>query len=459
MRVVALLAIGLALADRRDQVGSGEDDDAAAAAARARIPPHNHIVVLVSEVGDDDRLERCGVQTGVVRGDTQIWPALPSEGPATVRCPLRAAIRYANAVRRGVAVTLRLAPGFYAVRAEPLPLVTRDLVVVGADAPLDEHRAGLEATLANLSKRIVRENEKIRRRATGYTRLPESSADISPDELWDLPTPPPPPSRVTSFVAPRSKRPKKDVVGVERALSTILDGGGELRAGFAAACDAVLRVEHVAFRRGHAHLGGAVAHFGFSGGFDGAGGDARCARRNRATPPYWPQKGEPDYLNYDALRATSDAGPRLMLENCDVFDGAAAYGAGVYTADARVFMEHVNLVGNTATRCGGAWHGDDQQLVRANLDKFAQNEDKCGGAFTVTHAHRLDEQSPRAVEDANGHLSWGVLDRAERFARPPPADAPRDKPEVDAEVDALGGDAAGVELHGLSAAGQGGPSI
>ena len=112
MRVVALLAIGLALADRRDQVGSGEDDDAAAAAARARIPPHNHIVVLVSEVGDDDRLERCGVQTGVVRGDTQIWPALPSEGPATVRCPLRAAIRYANAVRRGVAVTLRLAPGF-----------------------------------------------------------------------------------------------------------------------------------------------------------------------------------------------------------------------------------------------------------------------------------------------------------------------------------------------------------
>ena len=88
---------------------------------------HQEFQLLITSLrlGDDDRLERCGVQTGVVRGDTQIWPALPSEGPATVRCPLRAAIRYANAVRRGVAVTLRLAPGFYAVRAEPLPLVTR----------------------------------------------------------------------------------------------------------------------------------------------------------------------------------------------------------------------------------------------------------------------------------------------------------------------------------------------
>ena len=134
MRLAVALFAGLALAKRDD--------------------PENHVVVLVSTVGepgDGDDLRRCVVQSGHVER------ALPREGPARVACPLRAAIRYANTLDDArVAVTLRLEAGFFAVRGEPLPLITRDLDVVGEDAPLDEHRAELEATLARMRDESAR---------------------------------------------------------------------------------------------------------------------------------------------------------------------------------------------------------------------------------------------------------------------------------------------------------------
>ena len=61
---------------------------------------------------------------------------LPQRGPATLRCTLRAAIAYANGVPRGATITLRLAAGVFAVHAEPLPLITRDLTIIGSEVQI-----------------------------------------------------------------------------------------------------------------------------------------------------------------------------------------------------------------------------------------------------------------------------------------------------------------------------------